>query len=65
LPKHLQQGEIFSKPGEFPIVARYSTEPGDPGLDVRCILPYSDIESDLLVGPHSRPSRLCHEALRC
>lgn len=65
LPKHLQQGELFSKPGEFPIVARYSTEPGDPGLDVRCILPYSDIESDLLVGPHSRPSRLCHEALRC
>jgi hypothetical protein len=34
LPKHLKQGELFSKGGEYPIVARYSTEPGDPGLDV-------------------------------
>lgn len=34
LPKHLQQGEIFSKGGEYPVVARYSTEPGDPGMDV-------------------------------
>lgn len=34
LPKHLKQGELFSQPGEYPIVARYSTEPGDPGMDV-------------------------------
>ncbi|KAH6674612.1 catalase-like domain-containing protein [Halenospora varia] len=27
--------ELFSKPGEFPIAMRYSTEPGDPGLDDR------------------------------
>lgn len=38
LPKHLKQGELFTKGGEYPIVARYSTEPGDPGLDVRLIL---------------------------
>lgn len=34
LPKHLKQGELFSHGGEYPIAARYSTEPGDPGLDV-------------------------------
>lgn len=31
----LTQTELFSKPGEFPIDMRYSTEPGDPGLDDR------------------------------
>ncbi|KAI5257160.1 heme-dependent catalase [Aureobasidium subglaciale] len=39
LPKHLRQGELFSKGGEYPIVARYSTEPGDPGLDDRIPVP--------------------------
>lgn len=34
LPKHLKQGEIFSNGGGYPVVARYSTEPGDPGMDV-------------------------------
>ena len=34
LPKHLKQGELFSKGGEYPAVCRYSTEPGDPGMDV-------------------------------
>jgi len=39
LPKHLKQGELFSHGKEYPIVARYSTEPGDPGLDVcLCLL---------------------------
>lgn len=37
LPKHLKQTELFEKGGEFPIIARYSTEPGDPGLDVRVL----------------------------
>ncbi|KAK4987612.1 hypothetical protein LTR66_007548 [Elasticomyces elasticus] len=39
LPPHLKQGELFSKGGEYPIVARYSTEPGDPGLDDRIPTP--------------------------
>ena len=34
LPQHLKQTELFEKGGEFPVVCRYSTEPGDPGLDV-------------------------------
>ena len=37
LPKHLKQTELFAQGGEFPCVCRYSTEPGDPGLDVRFI----------------------------
>ncbi|TKX21388.1 catalase-like protein [Elsinoe australis] len=35
LPKHLRQTELFSQPGSYPAVCRYSTEPGDPGLDDR------------------------------
>lgn len=41
LPEHLKQGDIFSRGGEYPVVCRYSTEPGDPGLDVsltQCML---------------------------
>ena len=34
LPDHLRQGELFSHGGDYPVVCRYSTEPGDPGLDV-------------------------------
>ncbi|KAF2732428.1 heme-dependent catalase [Polyplosphaeria fusca] len=35
LPQHLKQTELFQNGGEFPVAARYSTEPGDPGLDDR------------------------------
>jgi hypothetical protein len=35
LPPHLAQTELFSKPGEFPIAMRYSTETADPGIDDR------------------------------
>ncbi|KAH7125747.1 hypothetical protein B0J11DRAFT_529157 [Dendryphion nanum] len=35
LPRHLKQTELFEKGGEFPVAARYSTEPGDSGLDDR------------------------------
>ncbi|KAF9880345.1 hypothetical protein CkaCkLH20_02299 [Colletotrichum karsti] len=35
LPKHLQQSELFSHGGEYPAACRYSSEPGDPGLDDR------------------------------
>ncbi|KAF1350847.1 catalase-like domain-containing protein [Delphinella strobiligena] len=35
LPEHLRQGELFSKGAEDPVACRYSTEPGDPGLDDR------------------------------
>lgn len=34
LPKHLKQS-MFEHAGEYPVVCRYSSEPGDPGLDVR------------------------------
>lgn len=34
LPKHLKQS-MFEHGGEYPVVCRYSSEPGDPGLDVR------------------------------
>ena len=33
LPKHLKQS-MFEQAGEYPVVCRYSSEPGDPGLDV-------------------------------
>ena len=38
LPKHLKQS-MFAQAGEYPAVCRYSSEPGDPGLDVRPIVP--------------------------
>jgi len=31
-PPHLAQS-LFSKPAEYPIAMRYSSEPGDPRLD--------------------------------
>jgi len=34
LPKHLKQS-MFENGGEYPVVCRYSSEPGDPGLDVQ------------------------------
>ena len=34
LPPYLKQTELFSHGREYDIVARYSTEPGDAGLDV-------------------------------
>ena len=33
LPKYLKQS-MFAHGGEYPVVCRYSSEPGDPGLDV-------------------------------
>ena len=33
LPKHLKQS-MFERGGEHAVVCRYSSEPGDPGLDV-------------------------------
>ena len=33
LPKHLKQS-LFEHGGKYDIVCRYSSEPGDPGLDV-------------------------------
>ena len=33
LPEHLKQS-LFEKGGEYDVVARYSSEPPDPGLDV-------------------------------
>ncbi|KAF2233786.1 heme-dependent catalase [Viridothelium virens] len=39
LSPHLKQTELFSHGGEYSIAARYSTEPGDPGLDDRIAQP--------------------------
>lgn len=33
LPKHLKQS-MFAEEREWPVLCRYSSEPGDPGLDV-------------------------------
>ncbi|KAI0175992.1 catalase-like domain-containing protein [Hypoxylon sp. FL1284] len=35
LPRHLKQTELFSEAGEYSVACRYSSEPGDPGLDDR------------------------------
>ena len=37
LPKHLKQS-MFEHGAEHAVVCRYSSEPGDPGLDVRLYL---------------------------
>jgi hypothetical protein len=34
LPQHLKQSELFERGAEYPVACRYSSEPGDPGLDV-------------------------------
>lgn len=47
LPQHLKQGEIFAKGREYPLAARYSTEPGDPSLDVSQIFAKKCIGSRL------------------
>ena len=33
LPPHLKQS-LFAEEREWPVICRYSSEPGDPGLDV-------------------------------
>ncbi len=38
LPKHLKQS-MFEHGGEHAVVCRYSSEPGDPGLDVHISIP--------------------------
>jgi hypothetical protein len=35
LPPHLKQTELFASGGEYDAACRYSSEPSDPGLDVR------------------------------
>lgn len=37
LPSHLRQS-MFAEEREWPVLCRYSSEPGDPGLDVRSYL---------------------------
>ena len=44
LPKHLKQS-LFEHGGEYPVVARYSSEPGDPGLDVSQFFPAKSASS--------------------
>lgn len=65
LPKHLKQS-LFEHGGEYQVVARYSSEPGDPGLDVGWpSLVGVNLAESAFVGPHSTASRLRHESLQC
>jgi hypothetical protein len=55
LPKHLKQS-MFAEEREWPVLCRYSSEPGDPGLDVSisssCIwLQSADKEQDRIPQP--------------
>ena len=64
LPKHLKQS-MFEKAGEYHVVCRYSSEPGDPGLDVRAqTLMQLTIQLWLIKeGSHTTTTRFCHESL--
>ena len=66
LPKHLKQS-MFEKAGEYPVVCRYSSEPGDPGLDVYILTSlYNDEEGERLthIGSHPPTTRLRDESLQ-
>jgi hypothetical protein len=45
LPEHLKQS-MFAKERGWPVLCRYSSEPGDPGLDVS--MQYGTLRSRLL-----------------
>lgn len=45
LPWHLKQSELFREAGEYPVACRYSSEPGDPGIDASASEP-EDLKSD-------------------
>ena len=64
LPPHLKQS-MFAEEREWPVICRYSSEPGDPGLDVRVNAIVQEAVLTSYVGSHSPASRLCHESLRC
>ncbi|KAL8690212.1 MAG: hypothetical protein Q9218_004294 [Villophora microphyllina] len=57
-PTHLKQS-MFDHPAEYPVVCRYSSEPGDPGLDDRIPQPrgfaikISDVHGKMLPSPAS------------
>ena len=65
LPPHLKQGELFEKGGEYPVVARYSTEPGDPGQDVGyfCI-EINHLETKRMIGSETKSSWFRNETLQ-
>lgn len=63
LPKRLKQS-MFAHGGEYPVLCRYSSEPGDPGLDAST----PQVMHGLLltaVGPHPAAPRIRHEGLQC
>ena len=65
LPQHLKQS-MFEKGGEYPVVCRYSSEPGDPGLDVRSIILGSmSRKLKACLGPYSPAAWLRDEGLQC
>jgi hypothetical protein len=61
LPKHLKQTELFSKAGEYDVACRYSSEPGDPGLDVRDWKVSQKILLIVIPGSNPPTSWLCYE----
>ena len=64
LPKHLKQS-MFAHVGQYPVVCRYSSEPGDPGLDVCQKLDKVLVHIAYhFSGPHSTTSWLRYESLQ-
>ena len=58
---------MFEKAGEYQVVCRYSSEPGDPGLDVSAQKPLQvRLKTWLIgIGSHTTASRVRHESLWC
>ncbi|KAJ0384433.1 hypothetical protein COL922a_008361 [Colletotrichum nupharicola] len=63
LPEHLRQTELFQQGGEYPVACRYSSEPGDPGLDDRIPQPRGfamklfNVEGDMFDVGKERPTQ--------
>lgn len=67
LPNHLKQSELFEQAKVYDIACRYSSEPGDPGLDV-CRLQFAwlwRLETNKMPGSDPGTTRVCHEDIRC
>lgn len=64
LPKHLKQ-TLFDHGAEYPVLCRYSSEPGDAGLDVKCRGLKVLAKANRKLGPYPPTARFCDESLQC
>lgn len=56
LPDHLKQS-MFAEEREWPVLCRYSSEPGDPGLDVGAFFePLQTVQSPLILSRTEYPN---------